>query len=105
MFTVAPHTCSGPEKRRDCILARRNRLIVAERIVQEKRFGQMHTELRNLPGTDALCTSAPGLWWLEAELQTELDQPRVRAREYAGYLAERRAAKSGIGRGPLRAIE
>jgi len=45
------------------------------------------------------------VWWLEAELQTELDQPWVCARENAGYLAERRTAKRGIGRGPLRAIE
>ena len=66
----------------------------------------MHTQLKETcPERYALCASAPGVWWLEAELQTELDQPWVRARDYAGYLAERRAAKSGIGRGPLCAIE
>jgi hypothetical protein len=60
---------------------------------------------KNLPGANALCAVAPGISWLEHELQTELDQPWVRARENAGYLSERRAAKRGIGRGPLRAIE
>jgi hypothetical protein len=60
---------------------------------------------KTMPGTNAFCTSAPGVWWLEAELQTELDQPWVCAGVYAGYLAKRRAANRSIGRGPLRAIE
>ena len=102
MFTVAPHICWGPEKRRDCILARGDWLIVAERCSLGEKIRAIGYGLeKNLPGTNAICTFVPGVWWLEHELQTELDQPWVCAREYAGYLAERRAAKRGIGRGPL----